>query len=243
MPAKARFTGKPSPSKEDGALVTETTGRCAAPAAGAATRGSTVRSLTVMAGMRFSSIISNSTIGGTPRPVKAFPGSAGRSGAVRSHPGPLRSRPLQRRGDVIRSRFGRRAADRTVAQTSRAAAQLTSNAATKRTSASAPTGSHRGSTTAGPNSSRAIERTGRGGVRGVRAAVPAASGAAAPVTGDVPAAAGMSDWPCAARGRPPSAGTWSARSSSASLHRQHGHPPGDARAPPVQQPDRQRAGQ
>ena len=51
-PAKARRTGKPSPSKPDGAVVTDTTGRSAAVAAsGSGTRGRTRMSSTVTAGM------------------------------------------------------------------------------------------------------------------------------------------------------------------------------------------------
>src|SRR6516162_7925370 len=51
-PANARRTGKPSPSKPDGAVVTESTGRSAAAAgSGSWTRGSTRMSGTVIAGM------------------------------------------------------------------------------------------------------------------------------------------------------------------------------------------------
>src|SRR3954454_13933987 len=86
--------------------------------------------------------------------------------------------------------------ERTVAQTSRAAAQLTTSAAAKRTSAVCTDRlPSRTSTTAGTNNTRAIERTGRAGVRpAVRVAVPAASVAAslaaAPETRDVSPGAG-----------------------------------------------------
>src|SRR3984957_21289371 len=51
-PAKARRTGKPSPSNPDGAVVTETTGRSTVVAAsGSLTRGRTRMSSTVTAGM------------------------------------------------------------------------------------------------------------------------------------------------------------------------------------------------
>src|SRR5687768_7173163 len=49
-PAKARRTGKPSPSKPDGALCTSATGRSTAPAAGSGRRGSE-RVSAVTAGM------------------------------------------------------------------------------------------------------------------------------------------------------------------------------------------------
>src|ERR1700709_1879990 len=52
-PAKARNTGKPSPSKPRGAVVTDSTGRWLVDAgSGTAIRGRTVRSSTVMAGIR-----------------------------------------------------------------------------------------------------------------------------------------------------------------------------------------------
>src|SRR5947209_20119390 len=50
-PAKARRTGKPSPSKPPGAVVTERTARGVVSAAGAASRGRAVTSGTVIAGM------------------------------------------------------------------------------------------------------------------------------------------------------------------------------------------------
>ena len=51
-PAKARRTGKPSPSYADGAVVTVRTGRSAVAAgSGSGTRGRTRVSLTVTAGM------------------------------------------------------------------------------------------------------------------------------------------------------------------------------------------------
>src|SRR5215471_21756885 len=51
-PAKARRTGKPSPSNPDGAVVTDATGRSAtAVASGSGTRGRTRMSSTVTAGM------------------------------------------------------------------------------------------------------------------------------------------------------------------------------------------------
>src|SRR4051812_264950 len=50
-PAKARRTGKPSPSKPDGAVVTDLTRRRTVPGAGSGTRGSVVVSSTVMAGI------------------------------------------------------------------------------------------------------------------------------------------------------------------------------------------------
>src|SRR3954453_18492910 len=67
--------------------------------------------------------------------------------------------------------------ERTVAQTRRAAAQLTRSAAAKRTSAVCTDRlPSRTSITAGTNNTRAIQRTGRAGVRpAVRGAVPAAS--------------------------------------------------------------------
>jgi hypothetical protein len=52
MPAKARRTGKPSPSRPLGAVVTDLTGRSLETAgSGAATFGSFDKSLTVTAGM------------------------------------------------------------------------------------------------------------------------------------------------------------------------------------------------
>jgi hypothetical protein len=52
IPAKARRTGKPSPSKPLGAVVTDLTGRSLeATGSGTATFGSVDRSLTVTAGM------------------------------------------------------------------------------------------------------------------------------------------------------------------------------------------------
>ncbi len=53
-PAKARRTGKPSPSKPCGAVVTDRTGRSTEPAAGAAIRGR-LRGSAVTAGMVTSS--------------------------------------------------------------------------------------------------------------------------------------------------------------------------------------------
>src|SRR5580765_6574380 len=53
-PAKARRTGKPSPSKPLGADVTDTTGRGTDAVGSGAIRGRTVRSSTVMAGIRVS---------------------------------------------------------------------------------------------------------------------------------------------------------------------------------------------
>src|SRR3954471_4256252 len=50
-PAKARRTGKPSPSNPDGAVVTDRTRRRTVPGAGAGTRGRAVVSSTVMAGI------------------------------------------------------------------------------------------------------------------------------------------------------------------------------------------------
>src|SRR5881394_4096104 len=51
-PAKARRTGKPSPSNPDGAVVTDATGRSAAAVgSGSGTRGRTRMSSTVTAGM------------------------------------------------------------------------------------------------------------------------------------------------------------------------------------------------
>ena len=50
-PANARRTGKPSPSKPDGAVVTERTRRRTVPGAGTGTRGRVVVSSTVTAGM------------------------------------------------------------------------------------------------------------------------------------------------------------------------------------------------
>src|SRR4051812_31759875 len=63
-PAKARRTGKPSPSKPDGAVVTERTRRRTVPGAGTGTRGRVVVSSTVTAGMPASSV-ENSTSGDT----------------------------------------------------------------------------------------------------------------------------------------------------------------------------------
>lgn len=59
-PANARRTGKPSPSNPDGAVVMERTRRCTAVGASAGTRGRTVRSATVTAGM-FDSLVHDST--------------------------------------------------------------------------------------------------------------------------------------------------------------------------------------
>ena len=54
-PAKARLTGKPSPSNPLGAVVTARTGRSTAVAAsGRGTRGRVSRSSTTTAGMPFS---------------------------------------------------------------------------------------------------------------------------------------------------------------------------------------------
>src|ERR1022692_1913181 len=67
-PAKARRTGKPSPSYADGAVVRASTGRSAATArSGSWTRGSTRVSLTVTAGMMSSS----GEALRTPGPVRA----------------------------------------------------------------------------------------------------------------------------------------------------------------------------
>src|SRR5258708_6716968 len=54
-PANARRTGKPSPSKPDGAVVILTTGRSPSDA-GSVTRGRTRRLSTVTAGMRHASL-------------------------------------------------------------------------------------------------------------------------------------------------------------------------------------------
>src|SRR3954470_24117499 len=50
-PANARRTGNPSPSKPDGAVVTERTRRRTVPGAGSGTRGRVVVSSTVTAGI------------------------------------------------------------------------------------------------------------------------------------------------------------------------------------------------
>src|SRR5215217_8093976 len=61
-PAKARRTGKPSPSKPDGAVVTERTRRRTVPGAGTGTRARVVVSSTVIAGM-VGSLVEHSTNG------------------------------------------------------------------------------------------------------------------------------------------------------------------------------------
>ena len=61
-PANARRTGKPSPSKPDGAVVTERTRRRTVPGAGTGTRGRVVVSSTVTAGMP-ASLVEVSTSG------------------------------------------------------------------------------------------------------------------------------------------------------------------------------------
>src|SRR4051812_3502276 len=60
-PANARRTGKPSPSTPDGAVVTERTRRRTVPGAGRGTRGRTVVSSTVTAGMPASRVESSTS--------------------------------------------------------------------------------------------------------------------------------------------------------------------------------------
>src|SRR5262245_11220162 len=75
-PAKARRTGNPSPSNPLGAEVTERTGRSVTTAgSGTATRGRTVTSLTVTAGMcglQSDELLKNKLPGGTAATPFAF---------------------------------------------------------------------------------------------------------------------------------------------------------------------------
>src|SRR3954453_14123364 len=75
-PAKARRTGKPSPSKPDGAVVTERTRRRTVPGAGTGTRGRVVVSSTVTAGMPASSVESSTSADSSAARPRCLPSTA-----------------------------------------------------------------------------------------------------------------------------------------------------------------------
>ena len=72
-PAKARRTGNPSPSKPDGAVVTERVRRRTVPGAGTGTRARVVVSSTVTAGMPASSVECSTSADRNPRRPVVFP--------------------------------------------------------------------------------------------------------------------------------------------------------------------------
>src|SRR5215210_6385292 len=100
-PAKARRTGKPSPSNPLGALVMPRTPRSTP---GPTTmRGRTVRSGTVMAGMATSrGVVADSTIASvTPREAPVFPGRRRESAEQLEQRGPVRVLHVVRRAHPL----------------------------------------------------------------------------------------------------------------------------------------------